>query len=455
MQTLSTPFIPSTPLNLPRARAAPDAAGALALRAVALSILLPDEIGFSLAGLRFSVTRVILLLLTPVLAVRFARMLAAGCYRFIFSDLLVLLTGVWMIAALTTVDGLQEALNHAGPIALEFCIGYMAARFLLSERGDAVSFIKFLCWAIAIVALLGLPDTLTHRWFVHELVGTWFGDATGSLSWIEDATGSLSRAMITGENGDRLGLLRATSTLEHPILFGITCGVGLLLAASIRIKGGTLVVLTCGLGTFLALSSAPLQAVLMGFGLLTYDRILAGIRYRWISLISLAAAGIIALFGLFNDPVGIVCSHFVFDAGSAWYRIREWSTASAALAQSPWFGLGWEISPSFGIPWTIDSIWLLWALKFGIPGALLLALAIIGAASRPTNGPGVCLTRAESKLGTTLGILIFLVIFLGFTVDFFGSAWILIPVLAGVRAHLGELGRLGHEARTRSRLGYG
>jgi hypothetical protein len=326
---------------------------------------------------------------------------------------------------------------------------------LLSQHGDAVSFIKFLCWAIAIVALLGLPDTLTHRWFVHELVGTWFGDATGSLSWIEDATGSLSRATLAGENGDRLGLLRATSTLEHPILFGITCGVGLLLAASVRIRGGRLVIPACGLGTFLALSSAPLQAVLMGFGLLTYDRILAGTRYRWISLIGLAAAGIIMLFAILNDPVGFVCTHFVFDAGSAWYRILEWSTASAAVAQSPWFGVGWIISPSFGIPWSTDSIWLLWALHYGIPGSLLLTLALIGAASRPTNGPRVCLTTAESKLGTTLGILMFLIIFLGFTVDFFGSAWILIPLLAGIRAYLGELGRLGYEARVRSWLSYG
>ena len=432
MQTLTTPSIASPPLNIRPARATSSVLGLVALRVVAVSILLPDEIGISIAGLRFSVARVVLLALTPVLAIRFARALAAGRYRFVLSDLLVLWTGVWVIVALANMDGLQAGLNHAGPVALELCIGYLAARFLLSEHGEAVSFTKFLCWAITIVALVGLLDTLTRRFLMHALAATLFGDATGALG---------NNIAEGGE--ERLGLLRATSTLDHPILFGITCAVGLLLAASVRIRGRRFVIFACGLGTFLSLSSAPLQALLMGLGLLTYDRMAAGIRYRWAGLITLATVGIIAVFNIFNDPLGFILSHFVFDTGSAWFRVWEWTMASAAVAQSPWYGVGWAIPEGYGIPWTIDSIWLLWALTFGIPGSVLLALSLIGAGSLPTNGPRVRLTATESKLGTTLGILIFLIIFLGFTVDFFGSAWILIPVLAGIRAHLGELGRIG------------
>jgi hypothetical protein len=432
MQALTTPFTPSPALNLARAGAKSRVAGPLALRIVAVSILLPDEIGLSVSGLRLSMARVVLLVLTPVLVMRFVRMLAAGRYRFVLSDLLVLLTGVWVMVALATMEGLQAGLNHAGPVALEFCVGYMAARFLLSEHVEAVSFIKFLCWAIAVVALLGLLDTLTHRFLLHSLIGAWFGDATGQLG------------DKIGEGGEeRLGLQRATSTLDHPILFGITCAAGLLLAAPVRIRGRTFVILACGLGTFLSLSSAPFQAVLMGLGLLTYNRMAAGIRYRWAGLITLATVGIIAVFNIFNDPLGFVLGHLVFDTGSAWFRVWEWTMASAAVAQSPWFGVGWVIPEGYGIPWTVDSIWLLWALTFGVPGSVLLGLSLIGAASLPTNGAGVCLTAAESRLGTTLGILLFLIIFLGFTVHFFGSAWILIPVLAGIRAHLGELGRVG------------
>jgi len=58
-----------------------------------------------------------------------------------------------------------------------------------------------------------------------------------------------------------------------------------------------------------------------------------------------------------------------------------------------------------------------------------------------TNGRNVRLSISESKLGTTLGILIFLTLFIGFTVDLFGNMSIMIPLLAGARARLGELGR--------------
>ena len=432
MQTLNTLFTPSPQLSVARTRAKAGVSGPLALRVIAVSILLPDEVGISVSGLRLSVARVVLLVLTPFLVIRFARVLAAGRYRFVLSDLLVVLTGVWVIVALATMDGLQAGLNHAGPVALEFCIGYMAARFLLSEHGEAVSFINFLCRAIAVVALLGLLDTLTHRFFLHDLAGTVFGDATGILG-----------GEIVEGAGDRVGLLRATSTLDHPILYGTTCAVGLLLAATVRIRGRSFVILACGLGTFLSLSSAPLQALFMGLGLLIYNHILAGIRYRWAGLIGLAMLGIMMVFIFVNDPIGFVCSHLVFDPASAWFRRLIWDVVGAAVAQSPWFGLGWEIPEFYGIPGTVDSIWLVWAMDFGIPASLLLALSLLGAASLPTNGPRVRLTTAEAGLGTTLDILIFLIIFLGFTVDFFGSAWILIPMLAGIRAHLGELGRVG------------
>ena len=46
----------------------------------------------------------------------------------------------------------------------------------------------------------------------------------------------------------------------------------------------------------------------------------------------------------------------------------------------------------------------------------------------------------ESKLARTLGILMFVIVLLGFTVDFWGSCWIFVGILAGVRAHLADLG---------------
>jgi hypothetical protein len=425
MQTLIRPFTHSPPPSATIARVGGKIdAVPLSLKVLAITILLPDEVGFYIQGLWFSAARVVLLVLIPVLLVRFARMLVSGRYRFVLSDLLSPLTGVWMIVALANMDGIQAGLNHAGPMALEFCVGYMAARFLLSEHGEAVSFVKFLCWAIAIVALLGLLDTLTNRNFIHDLMAA-----------------SIGSKFFVGDVSYRLGLSRATSTLEHPIIFGITCAVGLLLAASVHTRRRSFLIFSCGLGAFLSFSAASLQGIFMGLALLTYSRIMVGIRFRWASLIGLMAAGIAMAFITLNNPIGFICSHFVFDSQSAYFRVWIWQTGSAAVADSPWFGVGWVIPEGYDVPGTVDSQWLVWALIFGIPGALLHGFSMIGATSLATNGPGVRLTMAESELGSILGILIFLIVFFGFTVDFFGTAWILIPLLAGVRAHLGALGR--------------
>jgi hypothetical protein len=48
-----------------------------------------------------------------------------------------------------------------------------------------------------------------------------------------------------------------------------------------------------------------------------------------------------------------------------------------------------------------------------------------------------------------LSIVIFLAIFGGFTVHFWGSTWILIGLLVGLRAHLGELAALNASAMSR------
>jgi hypothetical protein len=120
--------------------------------------------------------------------------------------------------------------------------------------------------------------------------------------------------------------------------------------------------------------------------------------------------------------------------------------AGVAVQDNSMYGVGFIFPEFYEIPSTVDSIWLIWSLYFGIPGSVLLGLSVLTAASLPTSGPGVHLSPVESRLGTILGILLFLIVFLGFTVDFFGEEWILIPIIVGVRAHLGELGRRRTEA---------
>ncbi len=332
MQTLTRPFTES-PLNgvPPRVAARNEAALPLALKLIAVTTFLPEELSFYILGLRLTAIRLILIVLTPLLLIRLGQRLAAGRYRFVLSDLFVFLAGFWMIYAPANVVGVGQALNHAGPTALEFCVGYMATRILLSEHGHALSFAALLCRIIAIVALLALLDPLTNRSLMHDLAS----QLTGYQKPLVTVDIRFRSACCY-----RLGLLRATGPIEHAILFGFACAIGLLIAVSIPIRSRSFAIVACSLGAIFAFSSAPLQGILLGFALLIYNRIMAGFSLRWPALISLGAAGVMTLFLVSDAPVSLMIRHLIYDPESGYYRMYVWTMAGTAVAQSPWVGLG-------------------------------------------------------------------------------------------------------------------
>jgi hypothetical protein len=396
------------------------------LTLILIGLFLPEELSFYLFGLRLTVTRLIFLLLIPVLLARGIQKTSSGAYRFVLSDLFVILTGFWLIYAPSNVDDTISALNHAGPEVLEFCIGYMATRILLSERGHALSFVDVLCRVIAVVALVGILDPLTNHRFAHDLAAQ---------------LGSPMHSIDSWEDAYRLGLLRATGPIEHPILYGFTCTIGLLLAVSTPIRGRRFAIFSCSLGTILAFSSAPIQTMFVGFGLLIYDRMFSRVSFRWLALIIASAVGIIAAFLISNSPVGFIVSHLTFSPQSGYYREWTWHMVGLYVSQSPWVGLGYGEMPE-EINHSIDSLWLILSIHSGYPGAVLIALSLFGAAATLTRSRASGLTPVEAKLATTLGILLFLTAYISFTVHLWGTSWILTGLLIGTKAHLSELGYL-------------
>lgn len=422
----ASPYVPSHP----KLGARTTAPLPPALSLIAITIFLPEQLSFYILGLRLTATRLIFLLLLPFLAQALRHKITTGRYHFVLSDLFVPLTGSWMILASASVAGLGDALNHAGPDVLEFCVAYMATRLLLSSRGQAVSFINLLSHVIALVGLVSVLDPVTNHMIIHDVLA--------------DLTGYTKPPLVTGTDY-RLGMLRAAGPLEHPILLGITCMVGLLFAVAIPLQARAFTMVACAIGLFVSLSSAPIQAAIMGCGLLVYNRVLANFRLRWITLIGLVAAAVAISFSVLGSPLGFINANLLFDAESGYAREFEWQTVGLYVQQSPWLGIGFgwgEIADQIGAFASIDSLWLGEALVYGIPASVLIALSLVGSASLPAERPGVWLTSVETRLATILGIIMFLFLFLGFTVYFWGSVWILAGLLSGVRAHLGELGRI-------------
>jgi hypothetical protein len=404
----------------------------LPLKVVLVLLFLPQELSLFLGDLRLTPERLILLLLTPIVVMRLAQKIAAGQYRFIASDLFVFMAAIWMFLGPTIIGDFGEALRHSGPVALEYLISYLATRTLLEKRGQALAFVSWLCIVISIVAIDGLVDTATGKYATRELLGQVTGYT--DLSYAFDLY--------------RFGLLRATGPVEHPILLGFDCAVGLLVAFAANIALRWFSIVFCTVGVLIAFSSAAQQSVFMGLGLMAYGRLLVAVRGRWVLLIGSVAICIGGLFLLVGSPFVTLIKATALDPSTGYYRLYIWNSLGPIILDRPYFGIPPELSAQV-YKGTVDSLWLVLSLLYGIPCAVLTGLAMITACSSVERGGNRLLTREEARLAMVLSIVIFLAIFGGFTVHFWGSTWILIGLLVGLRAHLGELAALNASAMSR------
>jgi len=400
----------------------------LVLTLTVIGLFIPEELSFYLLGLRLTVVRFLFLLLAPLLLVKTIQKLSSGGYRFVLSDLLVVAIGFWFLYAPANVEDLQSALNHAGPIVLEFCIAYFVPRIMIPDGGAALSFAALLSRTIAVVAWVGLLDTLTSHRFTHDLAA----QLTAPMHNVDDWSDAY-----------RMGLFRATGPVEHPILFGFVCAVGLLIAVAIPMRGRRFVILSCCLGTMISLSSAPIQIMVMGLGLLAYDRFLVRFAKRWLALIVAATIAVLITFMINDNPIGFVISHLTFSPESGYYREWTWEAVLAYVSQSPWFGAGFGELPE-ELNHSIDSLWLVLSIQFGYPAAWLVGFAFVSAGSLFRRGGK--LPPEQARLATAIGIILFLTIDIACTVHLWGCVWILSGVLLGLRARLTELAYLAHVA---------
>jgi hypothetical protein len=297
------------------------AARPLALTLIGLTIFLPEGLSFYVFGLRLTATRLIFILLIPILCIRIGQSSAIGRFKFVSSDILFPISATWMILATSTVAGLSEAISHAGPVALEYLIGYFAVRVLLAERGQAFAFVNLICGAAAVVAIVGLLDPLTNSVFTHNAVD------------------SLTGYQKIHQIDYRFGLLRAMGPLEHPILYGLTSSYALLLAISLPIRARKIIIVACSAGLIFSFSSGPTLVGVFGIACLIYDRLLHRFKWRWVVVIGGLVSILLAVFLASKSPLNFLIEHLIFDPESGWVRVLEWQTAGAVLSGSPWMGI--------------------------------------------------------------------------------------------------------------------
>ena len=395
-----------------------------ALRLILLTVFLPEGTSFFVASLRLTATRLVLLVIAPVVFARFFGKVCSGQYRFVLSDVLVPMASLWMFIGPSSTYDLGYALQHSGPDVLEFLVTYLSTRVLLTQSGQALRFVDLLCLVTAAVVVDGLLDTASGTYITRELVSA--------------VTGFQKLWRVADEF--RFGLLRAAGPVEHPILFGFLSGIGVILSVVRRAGVGRLPIALCMVGVIISFSSAPQQCVVMGLGLLAYHHLFPSFGRKWQLLIGMGAAAAAVLFMATPTPFGHIFDLLTIDSQTAYFRLYVWNAVGPVILDNPLFSV---LPSDADYGGSVDSVWLVLCLNYGMPCSILTGLAMLGCCSLPTDGRRTALLAAESQLGTALGIIMFLTVFIGFTVHFWGSVWILIGLLMGLRAHLGELGRFG------------
>jgi hypothetical protein len=401
------------------------------------AIFIPEPLSFFIGAVRLSAARVILLVAIPVILFSSGAPAGSIPHRRPLSDFLFPLAAAWMVLAFAASTDLVTGLKSGGVDALELLMPYAVMRYLLRDERQVHAIIRLFCLLAAVSGLLGLLDTFTGTFVLREGLSRLTGysstaDMAGQLYWLQRSY--------------RLGLPRATGPIEMPIVFGIMNCYGLMLSGDLAGWRRWFCRLGCGIGLFISLSSGPWLATMIGFSLFAYRRAMARFPRRWPLIIGTGSAVLVLFYMAHPDPWGFIFNHLTLDASSGYYRMVTWQVGGASVLQNPLFGIGlrdFYRPESTWIGSSVDTLWLELALKVGIPGSLLTGLALIGASSR-LSPTALGIGERGKKLAETLGIVTFLTIFQGFTVDYWGAVWVTIGMLAGIRACLGELSWSAH-----------
>ena len=367
-----------------------------------------------IADAKFTAGRIAMIaLVIPAIMV-----LARKGRRLLTCDIATTLMVGWMLATASLNPG---SLSSPGAVCIEFLFSYIVGRAFFLRPAALDTFVRALKLITAFIVALAMGELVTGRLSAHEMAGTIFGIPP---------TGAVFRG----------GIIRATSTLDHPILLGVFCSlvnVIVLFWERSPIQRG-LSSFVCLLGCLFAQSSASLMAYVLGTAAYGYDRLLQHVPQRWTIFWSVFGCAIGGGLLLSDHPIGWLISNLTLDPQSGYFRILIWNLAFERIELRPLYGYSFQFFNDPILDTTIDCVWLVNALRFGVPASALLFIVNL-AAIWPIRqrGPGASDDYGQRmRFAFTAVLLLFM--FSGITVHFWNYLWIFWGLCVGIRGALRE-----------------
>ncbi len=384
-----------------------------------IGVIMPTEFAVNLFGLALIPVRVVLLLFFFPAVAQLGKI---RDFRLQSFDYLILLSMAWLLLALSVNNGAEKGIKYGGSLVLEALGGYVLARAYVRNYAQFAAAIGTYFLAVLAALAFAFPEAFLKMRFIHQLASSLTGNPN---------------IAFTSEAG-RLGLERAFSTFDHPILYGVFCAT--LLGPIWYLKDGHKsrwpIAAIIAFATLCSVSSACLLAYAMAVAYIGWERYTRGLPHRTALTIACFAA-VYAVLELASNraAVEVVISFMVLDSWTAYYRVLIWQNAFVDLSNHPLFGvalgswtkLSWMTS-------SVDSFWLVTALSGGLPTVLFVALAAALLLHKVHQPTGLRETRERwrARYGWTAAVLA--LCFQAFTVHYWGSMHSLFFFLLGMGA---------------------
>lgn len=383
-----------------------------------LVILAPVELSFRAGGLFITSSKLFLLIWTFIVIPK-AFQLKLAIYDWLFIGHVA-----WSALAFLLTFG-TAGVEASGTYVLEFLIVYLTARVYLRDVSQLKAIVGALCLMAALATALALPEALMHKRYLHDF----FRSITGIYYRID--------------YDSRMGIMRAASLFEHPILFGIFCSslVSLAWFSSTTFQRCIRLPIL-GFGTFLSASSAPLLIFMLQIWLIGIEKASRSLQRRVMVLGSIA--GGLALLLENGTGRGIVgtLALITLNPGTTYTRRTQWQHGIDDVMAHPFFGFDptqWT-RPDW-LAGSVDNYWLLMMMRSGIPSIVLLGLAAVFI--------WIALARREATderfrgLRIGWGLMMITMILGGATVAYFGKLQPLFAFYMGFGAALANCAMAG------------
>ncbi len=287
----------------------------------------------------------------------------------VLPDILLLLHTLWVVVSMLA-NGQSGIVEYFGTQFLDIFVAYLLGRATVRNIEDFVFFAKVFLFLLLFLLPFAILESTMGKMVLQD---TFRG------------LPSISVHRPTSINYEqRMGLNRAMTALDHPIIYGLLCSAAVSFGlVGLKHAGKTTglirrVALSTGslAGTFLSLSAGAFVSAMVQVGLIVWDRVLTEFRQRWYLLTGLFAAFYVFVDIVAARPPLLVMGRLIsFSGSTAWNRYMIWEFGSAEVMRHPIFGMGvfTDWVREHWMPLSVDNYWLLIAMRFGLVGFALLA----------------------------------------------------------------------------------